>query len=143
MIQRDLPEILHIERCGFRYPRTEEQFLNYLRESNHICMISENSDRVIGFMLYGLHRTHIALESLAVDHDFRRQGVGRQMADKLIAKLSAHRRSSIKAMVRETALEAQCFWRAVGFLALGVEGEYFRDSGEDGYRFEFVHRYEP
>ncbi len=112
MIRRDMPEVLAIENECFEYPWSENDFVNCLRQRNCIGMVAEHDDRVVGFMIYELHKTRIHVLNFVVAKDCQRQGVGSQMIAKLSAKLSAQRRSRIVLEVRETNLSAQLFFRA-------------------------------
>jgi ribosomal-protein-alanine N-acetyltransferase len=133
MIRRDMPEVLAIEHASFEYPWCEEEFLRVLRQRNCIGMVAEHGERIVGFMIYELHRSKIHLLDFATHSDFRRRGVGRQMIAKLVGKLSSQRRNRIALQVRETNLPAQLFYRVVGFRATEVEREHYADTGEDGY----------
>jgi ribosomal-protein-alanine N-acetyltransferase len=133
MIRRDMPEVLAIEHASFEFPWCEEEFLRVLRQRNCIGMVAELSDRIVGFMIYELHRNKIHVLDFATHPDIRRQGAGRQMIDKLVSKLSAQRRNRIGLYLRETNLPAQLFFRAVGFRAVEVVREHFPDTGEDAY----------
>ena len=89
-------------------------------------MVAEHDDRVVGFMIYELHKTRIHVLNFAVAADYRRRGVGSQMIAKLTAKLSSQRRSRIVLEVRETNLAAQLFFRENGFRAVSVLRELLR-----------------
>lgn len=141
MIRRDMPEVLQIEEESYDYPWLEQDFLRCLRQRNCIGMVAEYGERVVGFMIYELHRTKLHVLNFAVSPSCRRQGVGAQMINKLISKLSNHRRTSITLEVRETNLAGQVFFRANGFKALRVSRGYYPDTGEDSYLMQY--RYEP
>ena len=106
MIRRDMPEVLAIEHASFEYPWCEEEFLRVLRQRNCIGMVAEHGERIVGFMIYELHRNKIHVLDFATHADFRRRGVGRQMIAKLVGKLSSQRRNRIALYVRETNLHA-------------------------------------
>jgi ribosomal-protein-alanine N-acetyltransferase len=133
MIRRDMPEVLAIEHASFEYPWCEEEFLRVLRQRNCIGMVAEYGERIVGFMIYELHRNKIHVLDFATLPEFRRRGVGRQMILKLVGKLSAQRRNRIALYVRETNLAAQLFYRVNGFRAAEVIREHFLDTGEDAY----------
>jgi len=97
MIRRDMPEVLDIEGESFEFPWLEDDFIRCLRQRNCIGMVAEHDDRVVGFMIYELHKTRLHILNFAVGDSFRQQGVGRQMASKLISKLSQQRRYRIHA----------------------------------------------
>jgi ribosomal-protein-alanine N-acetyltransferase len=138
MIRRDMPEVLGIEHSSFEFPWCEEEFLRVLRQRNCIGMVAEYGERVVGFMIYELHKNKLHVLDFAVHPEFRRQGVGHQMVAKLVGKLSSHRRTRIALYVRETNLSAQLFYRVQGFRAMEVSREHYPDTGEDGYFLQYL-----
>jgi [ribosomal protein S18]-alanine N-acetyltransferase len=137
MIRRDMPEVLAIEHSSFEYPWCEEEFLRVLRQRNCIGMVAEHGERIVGFMIYELHRNKIHVLDFATHADLRRRGVGRQMIAKLVGKLSSQRRNRISLYVRETNLYSQLFYRVMGFRAMEVVREHYPDSGEDAYSMQY------
>ncbi len=141
MIRRDMAEVLDIENDGFEFPWSEEDFVRCLRQRNCIGMVAEHADRVVGFMIYELHKTRLHLLNFAVAKHSGRRGVGGQMLNKLIAKLSNQRRTRIVLEVRETNLAAQLFFRKMGFRAVSVLRDFYDDTTEDAYLMQY--RYHP
>jgi [ribosomal protein S18]-alanine N-acetyltransferase len=137
MIRRDMPEVLQTEQDSFEYSWTEEDFLRCLRQRNCIGMVAEAGEKVVGFMIYELHKSKLHILNFAVSPACRRAGIGNQMVAKLISKLSSHRRTRITLEVRETNLAAQLFFRAQGFRALRVLRAYYEDSGEDAFLMQY------
>ena len=140
MIRRDMPEVLATESESFEFPWLEEDFIRCLRQRNCIGMVAEHEDRVVGFMIYELHKTRIHVLNFAVADGYRRRGVGSQMVAKLISKLSSQRRSRILLEVRETNLSAQLFFRENGFRAVSVLRSYYADTPEDAYLMQYRYR---
>jgi ribosomal-protein-alanine N-acetyltransferase len=133
MIRRDMPDVLGIEEQSFEFPWSEEDFVRCLRQRNCIGMVAEHNERVVGFMIYELHKTRLHILNFAVDQQQRRRGVGSQMVKKLAGKLSPQRRSRIMLEIRETNLPAQLFFRAQGFRAVSVLRAFYDDTPEDAY----------
>lgn len=140
MIRRDMPEVLDIENESFEFPWLEEDFIRCLRQRNCIGMVAENEDRVVGFMIYELHKTRLHVLNFAVNSACRRRGIGNQMIAKLVSKLSLERRTRIMLEVRETNLPAQLFFRASGFRAVSVLRDYYDDTPEDAYLMQYRYR---
>src|SRR3954451_12823828 len=92
MIRRDMPSVLAIEQECFEFPWFEEDFIRCLRQRNCIGMVAETSERIVGFMVYELHKHKLHVLNFAVHASHRRRGVGSQMAKKLMGKLSTDRR---------------------------------------------------
>ena len=141
MIRRDMPEVLQIETESFEFPWCEDDFIRCLQQRNCIGMVAEVNDRVVGFMIYELHRTRLHVLNFAVAASCRRRGIGSQMVAKLISKLSHQRRTRIVLEVRETNFPAQVFFREHGFRAVSILRGYYDDTPEDAYTMEY--RYEP
>ena len=137
MIRRDMPEVLQTEQESFEYAWTEEDFLRCLRQRNCIGMVAEQGEKVVGFMIYELHKAKLHILNFAVHPAYRRLGIGAQMVAKLVSKLSSHRRTRITLEIRETNLAAQLFFRTQGFRAVRVLRAYYEDSGEDAFLMQY------
>lgn len=133
MIRRDMSEVIDIERACFEFAWSEEDFLCCLRQRNCIGMVAERQERIVGFMIYELLKSQLHVLNFAVAPWCRRQGVGSQMVEKLVNKLSQQRRQEICLEVRETNLAAQLFFRNQGLQANGVLRGHYEDTEEDAY----------
>jgi [ribosomal protein S18]-alanine N-acetyltransferase len=140
MLRRNLPEVLETEQRSFEFAWTEEDFLRCLRQRNCIGMVAEQDEKVVGFMIYELHKAKVHILDFAVNPSCRRRGVGSQMVQKVISKWLSPRRTRIILKVRETNLTAQLFFSKQSFKAVRVLRGYYEDSGEDAFlmRFRFA-----
>jgi ribosomal-protein-alanine N-acetyltransferase len=138
MIRRDMPEVLQTEQDSFEYAWNEEDFLRCLRQRNCIGMVAETGDKVVGFMIYELHKSKLHILNFAVHPTRRRRGIGTQMVLKLLSKLSNHRRTRITLAVRERNLAAQLFFRTQGFRATRVLRSHYDDTGEDAFLMQYA-----
>jgi ribosomal-protein-alanine N-acetyltransferase len=138
MIRRDMAEILAIEQRSFTQPWVEEDFIRALRSRNCIGMICEVGEEIKGYMIYELYKNNLKLVNLAVHPDDRCKGYGRRMINKMISKLSIHRRSRVTIEVRESNLDGQLFLKKMGFQATAVKRRVFQDTYEDAYAFRYV-----
>jgi ribosomal-protein-alanine N-acetyltransferase len=137
MIRRDMPEVLAIEGGSFEFPWSEEDFIRCLRQRNCIGMVAEHNERVVGFMIYELHKNRLHILNFAVNEQLRRRGIGSQMVKKLTGKLSRERRNRIMLEIRETNLPAQLFFRDLGFRAVSVLRAFYEDTPEDAYLMQY------
>jgi ribosomal-protein-alanine N-acetyltransferase len=143
MIRRDMAEVLAIETENFEFAWSEDDFIRCLRQRNCIGMVAEHNDQVLGFMIYELHKTRLHVLNFAVAAPWQRRGIGTQMVNKLIGKLSDQRRTRITLEVRETNLAAQLFFRAQGFRAVNVLRNFYEDTPEDAYVMQYRYRPTP
>lgn len=137
MLRRDIPEVIAIEKECFEFPWSEDDFVRCLRQRNCIGMVAEHEEKVVGFMIYELPKTKIHLLNIATATAFRRQGVGTQMAAKLVSKLANQRRNKIVLEVRETNLNAQLFLREIGFKAVSILKDFYETWNEDAYQMQY------
>lgn len=138
MIRRDMPRVLEILRNNGDEV-TENEILALLRQKNCIGMVAEINEDIIGFMIYELKKQLIDVIYLMVDPIQNRLGYGGTLLNKLKGKLTAHRRSQLKILVRESNLCGQLFLRRYGCKATQVLREHYGDTNEDAYQFEFHH----
>lgn len=138
LIRRDMPEVLAIENESFEFAWSEENFLCCLRQRNCIGMVAEYNHRVVGFMIYELHKNELHVLNFAVDPEFRRQTVGAQMVEKFVNKLQQQRRNHIVVKVRETNLAAQLFFKSQKFRARLVLHNQYDDTAEDAYVMQYT-----
>jgi ribosomal-protein-alanine N-acetyltransferase len=109
-----------------------------MRQRNCIGMVAEMADSVVAFMIYELHRSRLHVINFAVRRTHRRLGIGTQMMEKLVGKLTPERRSRIVLEVRERNLPAQLFFRTLGYRAISVLKDFYQDTTEDAYLMQFV-----
>lgn len=118
MIRRDLRECEAINIASFTNQHLqwlEDDFRVHMAHRDKFGMVVELDTRVVGYMAYSLLKRTINLDSFAVHPDYRRKGVGKIMADKLISKLDYHQRREIVTEVEETNLDGQLFLKSFGF----------------------------
>ena len=142
MIRRDMPEVLAMEGESFEFPWLEDDFIRCLRQRNCIGMVAEHEDRVVGFMIYELHKTRIHVLNFAVADEYRRRGVGSQMVAKLIAKLS---RSGGAASCWKSARRTwppNCSSAKTASAPSPCCASYYADTPEDAYLMQYRYRAE-
>lgn len=138
MIRADMSDIMEIERHSFEESWTEDGFIRCLRQRNCIGMVAEVGEKIAGFMIYELYKSRLLVLNLAVHEDYRRHGIGRQMNDRLKSKLSCQR-TRIELKVSERNLDAQLFFRSVGYRAVSVLRNHFDNPVEDAYEMECLY----
>ncbi len=133
MIRRDMVEVLSIDAAGSAPAMGEDAILSNLRQRNTIGMVVEVGEKIVGFMIYRLEKRRLDLVRLHVHPDHRRQGIASIMLNKLIGKLSEHRRVAIVADVPEECLDVQLFFKATAVRATGVHAP----EGVTCYKFKY------
>jgi len=137
-----MPQVMPIEQQCFVSAWTEADFIHALRPRNCIGMVAEIDERVVGYMIYELHKCRFHLLNFAVHSEFRRQGVGSVMIQKLVGKLSYQRRHLILLECSDRNLVSQLFFRSLGFKATSVLRDFYdNDEGmADAYLMQYRHK---
>jgi [ribosomal protein S18]-alanine N-acetyltransferase len=139
MIRRDMGEVLSIEQRSFEYAWSEEEFIRCLRRRDVIGMVAEKNEKVVGFMIYELHKDRIDLLNFCVSPSCLRMGIGTELMDRLKSKLSHERRNRIVLQVREVNIPAQLFFSSLGFIAIAIMREFYKETNEDAYLMQYRH----
>ena len=137
MLKEDLPTVLRIEEESFEFPWTKSDFLSCTHQPHCIAVVAEVQNQVVGYMIYEMAPHFFRVLTLAVDPAWRRKGIGRSLVERLINKLSPHRRHQILLEVRETNLVAQLFFRSLGFRACRILRNFYSDTVEDAYQMAY------
>ena len=132
-----MPTVQMIERAAFEFRWSYDDFIRCLRCRNCIGMVAEHDEQVVGFMIYELHKSRLHILNFAVDPRFARMGVGTAMIGKLVSKLRYERKNRIMLEVREANIDAQLFFRSLGFRAISVLRGFYDDSAEDAYLMQY------
>ncbi len=144
MIRRDMDEVMNIEDESFEYPWGADDFIESLRQKNCTGMVAtDNADdnKVLGFMVYVLHKNRIDLLEFAVSPEYCRRGIGTHMMDKLKSKLSSRGIKRLSLSVSERNLRAQLFFRSQDFRAVSILRGYYNDTLEDdAYLMQYRHK---
>lgn len=146
MISKDRPAVMKIEKESFEFPWYEEDFVRCLRQRHTMGLIAEpkipvrGKHPLMGYAIYEFHKTRIHILNMAVAPEYRFNGVGRAIVEKLINKLNETKnikRVRVTLEVRETNLAAQLFFKACGFKATTVLHSYYEDSPEDAFVMQY------
>lgn len=132
MTMADLDAVAAIEAATFPTPWSKDSFRQELeRNVAARYLVAEKDGQVIG---YGgawiiLDESHIT--NIAIGEAFRGCGYGRQLTEALMQYLSNLGAAYATLEVRKSNLRAQCLYKSLGFIQLGVRKRYYEDNQED------------
>lgn len=117
---RDLPQALEIESESFgQFAWSEKDFRGALQCKNVIGIAARphaDATYICGFAIYALLPSRIEILNLAVGWQWRRNGFGAALLQRIKDRLSVTRRRKIKATARDSNIESHLF------LASGIYG---------------------
>ena len=131
MVPADLDEVMAIERTSFRYPWSSRFFLEELQVACARSVLAEIEGRIVGYVLFWLLPTEVDIHNIAVHIDFRRQGIGQALLQRVIEQTRNRESSLVTLEVRVSNSSAQRLYESVGFVAKGLRKRYYSDDGED------------
>jgi ribosomal-protein-alanine N-acetyltransferase len=92
--------------------------------------------QIVGFNIYELHKNRLHILRFATLPAYQRRGVGAAMVRKLVGKLTPNR-CRIMLEIRESNVDAQLFFKAMGFRAVSLLRDFYDDTPEDAYLMQF------
>lgn len=142
-VRDDIPSILEIEQLSFADPWNETDLRTTLKIKNVIMLVALVGDELVGYVVYALNNHSIEVINLAVHPCITRRGVGSVLVNTLCGKLTPEKRNRLKVAVRERNLDAQLFFKSMGFRAVNVvHGAFGEQSDEDAYLMTYKVREE-
>lgn len=139
LIRRLIPDVMTIETLCFEQPWTEAEFDRCLSHRGIMGRAAFVDDLLVGYVVFELYDDRYDILNLAVDPDYRRQGIGEALISERIAHLSDEHRNNITAQISETNVDAQLFFSRLGFIASWITYNAYESSDESG--IEFIYRF--
>jgi ribosomal-protein-alanine N-acetyltransferase len=139
MDERDIAQVMEIERASFLTPWTEGMFRSQLRfadDAINLVLFAEGG--IVGYAAAWLAYDEIHLLSIAVAPRWRRRGFGNLILDAVMERGRARGAERVVLEVRHGNAAARSFYRARGFRETGKRRRYYSDTGEDAIVMELV-----
>lgn len=137
MKRLDLPSVLEIEKMSFFNPWEEIDFTACFKEKTCVGLVAECNGKIAGFIIFESKITKLNIIKIAVHPEYRLRRIGTALVQKLIKKI--YRGSKIRIMLKlnEKNLEAQLFFRFLGFRAIDILKNFYDEIEEDAYLMRF------
>lgn len=133
MTERDLEEILEIERESFPTAWSERMFRNELRSPlarNFIAKSAEDG-RVSGYINFWVFAGEVHLNNVAVHPGLRDGGIASLLMGHMVAVARKEGALWLTLEVRPSNLAAIALYEKFGFKVRGVRPRYYSDTLED------------
>ena len=143
MEERDIPQVMAIDRRSFANPWSAESYCYELAENRnaHFLVVLASSPSaeagpgvqhlVAGYAGYWLIVDEAHIGTLAVHPDWRRRGLGEKLLTALLRQAGDLGAITALLEVRAGNLAAQALYRKHGFEEVGRRKRYYHDNGED------------
>ncbi len=105
--------------------------LEALGWSGAIALVSEDETGIAGYVLGRVVVDQAEILSIAIVPGRRRQGLGRQLLDGVLAAMMQRGAGTVWLEVRASNEAAQAMYQSAGFSAAGLRRGYYRQPPED------------
>ena len=129
----DLDEVMAIERASYRFPWSQNFFLQELQVACARSILAEINGQIVGYVLFWCLPGAVDIHNVAVHVEHRRRGIARLLLGKVLDQAKARSTSRVMLEVRKSNLAAQKLYQSLGFSVTGVRKGYYSDDGEDAF----------
>ena len=132
MTVEDVPAAHEIDRLSFTLPWPERSLRFEVTDNPAArCWVAELDGHIVGMLILWVIIDEAHIATLATHHEFRRQGIAKQLL--VMALDSAYEEGARSALleVRAGNEVAQSMYRKFGFEVVGRRERYYKDNNED------------
>ena len=129
----DIDGVCAIEERAFPSPWSRQSFEEEMENALAVYIVAESGGGLAGYIgaWRVLDEGHIT--NLAVDTQWRRQGLGRRLLATMETLLRQEGIRRVTLEVRVSNRAALSLYRQLGYRERGVRKRYYQDNGEDAY----------
>lgn len=130
--EKDLKQMLEIERLSFASPWSEEDIKAALTSGGRLrCLGLTEGTRLVGWGCFAAGFSEAHLMTVAIHPDHRGRGCGRKLMLALLQAASDSGARYMELECRRSNLAAQAMYASLGFIRVGLKHGYYTDTGDD------------
>lgn len=127
----DVPAVAELERKCFSDPWSERSVAAELENPLSLWLVALLGRTVVGYVGAQSVMEQADMMNIAVNPDYRRQGIAESLIERLVAELKDKQVSSLTLEVRASNAPAIALYRKLGFIQVGKRPNYYRNPRED------------
>ena len=127
----DVPAVAELERKCFSDPWSERSVAAELENPLSLWLVALLGRTVVGYVGSQSVMEQADMMNIAVNPDYRRQGIAESLIERLVAELKDKQVSSLTLEVRASNAPAIALYRKLGFSQVGKRSNYYRTPRED------------
>ena len=131
MTQAHVAQVAQLEKLCFSLPWSENSVASELRNPLSLWIVAVEGETLAGYVGSQSVMGEADMMNLAVQPEFRRQGVGETLVSALVAALAEQKVSSLTLEVRASNAPAISLYEKLGFIQVGRRPNYYRNPKED------------
>jgi ribosomal-protein-alanine N-acetyltransferase len=128
----DLDDVERIERSSYPTPWSRSMFAGELAKPSSLSLAAvTEAGELVGYLVLSRYVDAWHVMNIAVDPDWRRQGIGSAMLAQLLEDTRSAERRGYTLEVRVSNADAIRLYERFGFRSRGVRRGYYTDNRED------------
>ena len=131
MQERHVPQVAQLEKLCFNDPWSERSVASELTNPLSLWLVATEGDRVAGYVGSQTVIDETDMMNVAVDPEFRRQGIAENLVMELIGALREKGSRCLTLEVRASNEPAITLYEKLGFSQVGRRPKYYRNPRED------------
>ena len=131
MKEAQVPQIAALERVCFSDPCSEKSIFSELENPLSCWLVAMDGERLAGYVGSQTVLGETDMMNLAVDPDYRRKGLGKELILSLIEALRQRESRCLTLEVRDSNAPARALYEGLGFQEIGRRKNYYRNPKED------------
>ena len=131
MNERHVPQVAELEKICFSDPWSEKSVASELNNSLSCWLVAEENGVVTGYVGSQTVIDETDMMNVAVDPEFRRQGIAENLVMELIGALREKGSRCLTLEVRASNEPAITLYEKLGFSQVGRRPKYYRNPRED------------
>ena len=131
MKEAQVPQIAALERDCFSDPWSEKSILSELENPLSCWLVAMDGEHLAGYVGSQTVLGETDMMNLAVDPDYRRKGLGKELILSLIEALRLRESRCLTLEVRDSNAPARALYEGLGFQEIGRRKNYYRNPKED------------
>ena len=131
MDQSHVAAIAELERICFNDPWSVNSISSELNNRLSLWIVAMDSGKLAGYVGSQSVLGWADMMNLAVDPDYRKQGIGRRLVEELICRLKEDEVTCLTLEVRASNDPAISLYKSMGFTEVGRRPGYYHNPKED------------
>ena len=131
MNENHVLQIAELEKLCFNDPWSENSIGSELENRLSLWLVATHEDHVIGYVGSQTVLGETDMMNIAVHPDWRERGIGTELILALIQELTEQGSHSLMLEVRVSNEPAKSLYTKMGFEAVGIRKNYYRNPRED------------
>jgi len=131
MNENHVAAVAQLEKRCFSDPWSEKSIASELTNPLSLWLVAEDGENTVGYVGSQTVLDETDMMNIAVDPDFRRQGIAEKLVNALVEALDDRGSRCLTLEVRASNDPAKQLYGKLGFLQAGIRKNYYRNPRED------------